>query len=214
MQYLALLLCYLLGAIPFGVIVGRVMRGIDIRDYGSGNIGASNVLRTLGPVPAFTVFFFDTIKGLAAVALCIYLPLSCSQTCRDLFVVAGGILSILGHSFSCFLRFQGGRAVATSLGVMIGLTPVIAAIAFGIWVLLVALTRYISLGSIVAAASVPVMAFVWESQQVPLPYQVVAALAAALIVVKHIPNIKRLLSGTETKIGQKARVESEIKTDE
>lgn len=202
MHYLALVACYVLGAIPFGVIVGKTMRGIDIRDYGSGNIGASNVLRTLGVGPALAVFFFDTAKGLAAVVLCRWLGMN------EYWIVVGGILGILGHSFSVFLKFRGGRAAATSLGVMVGLAPAIAGVAFVIWAVLVGVTRYISLGSIVAALSVPVMVFLWKAQQVPLPYQVVATVAALLIVVKHRPNIKRLLSGTETRIGQRVKLES------
>ena len=199
--YPALVVCYLLGAIPFGVIVGKVTRGIDIRDFGSGNIGFSNVLRTLGFGPGLAVFILDTGKGFVAVELCRWLGMN------DYLIVTGGILSILGHSFSVFLRFQGGRAVATSLGVMAGLTPIIAGIAFVLWVSLVGLTRYISIASIVAAVSVPTMMFLWKAQKVPLPYQLIAVIAATLIVVKHRPNIKRLLDGTETRIGQKVDVD-------
>lgn len=202
MEYLALVGCYLLGAIPFGLIVGKVTRGIDIRDYGSGNIGASNVLRTLGPGPAFAVFFLDTVKGLGAVALCRGLGLS------DYGVVAGGLLSILGHSFSVFLGLKGGKGVATSLGMVIGLNPVIAGIGFAVWLAVVGATRYISLGSVAAALCVPAMMILWKSMDVPPPYQITAFAAGLLIVVKHISNMKRLLSGTETRIGQKVRVET------
>lgn len=183
------------------------MRGVDIRDFGSGNIGFSNVLRTLGLGPGLVVFVGDTGKGLLAVAICRWLGMN------DYLIVAGGAFSILGHSFSVFLKFQGGRAVATSLGVMIGLTPVIAGIAFAIWLAVVGVTRYISLASIVAAVSVPSMMFLWKAQQVPLPYKIVAAMAAALIVAKHTPNIKRLLSGTETRIGQKVKLERKEEED-
>jgi glycerol-3-phosphate acyltransferase PlsY len=203
MEFLALVVCYLLGAIPFGVIVGKVTRGIDIRDFGSGNIGFSNVLRTLGFGPGLAVFFLDTGKGLAAIELCRWLGMN------EYLVVTGGILSILGHSFSIFLRFQGGRAVATSLGVMAGLTPIIAGIAFITWVALVGLTRYISIASIIAAVSVPTMMFFWKDPKVPLPYQEIAVIAATLIVVKHRSNMKRLLNGTETKIGQKVDIDQQ-----
>ena len=203
MQYLALVACYLLGAIPFGVIVGKKMRGIDIRDFGSGNIGFSNVLRTLGFWPGLIVMIGDTGKGLLAVMLCRWLGMN------DYMIVAGGMFSLLGHSFSVFLHFQGGRAVATSLGVMIGLAPAIAGIAFLLWVTLVAVTRYISISSLVAAVSVPSMMFLWKAQHVPAPYKAVAVMAATLIVVKHRSNIKRLLSGTETKVGQRVRIDSE-----
>src|SRR5664279_3080075 len=144
MQYLALVACYLMGAIPFGLIIGKVTRGVDIRDFGSGNIGFTNVLRTLGPGPGAAVFFFDTFKGFAAVLLCQRLGLN------DYLIVTGGILSIIGHSFSIFLKFQGGKGVATSLGMIIGLNPIIAVIAFALWLLIVAVTRIVSIASIIA----------------------------------------------------------------
>lgn len=200
MDYLALVGCYLLGAIPFGVIVGKITRGVDIRDFGSGNIGATNVLRTLGLGPALAVFFFDTIKGTAAVALCNTLKM------EPLLVVVGGVLSIVGHSFSVFLKFKGGKGVATSLGMIIGLNPIIAGIAFVLWVTLSAVTRIISIASIVAAISVPAMMFFMEKH---VEYQVIAVIAALLIVVKHKSNIQRLFAGTEPKLGQRVKVDSD-----
>ena len=203
MDYLALVVCYLLGAIPFGVVVGKVTRGIDIRDFGSGNIGFSNVLRTLGLGPGLAVFFFDTAKGLAAVALCQRLGMS------EYLIVTGGILSIVGHSFSVFLKFQGGKGVATSLGMITGLNPIIAGIAFGLWLLLVAATRIISVASIVAAVSVPVMMFVWRTPPVHPAYRAIAVVATVLIIVKHRSNIKRLIAGTEARIGQRVEIDDE-----
>lgn len=196
---LVLVLCYLLGAIPFGVIMGR-LRGIDIQKVGSGNIGATNVLRALGVVPAIIVFAFDALKGCAAVLICGSLHMG---HMGQYIVVAGALLAIIGHTYSVFLKFTGGKAVSTSLGVIIGLNWLIALIAFAIWCVLVAITRYVSLGSMIAAVSVPVMMIAWKAQHVPLAYQVLAVLAALAIVIKHKPNIKRLLSGTESKIGQK-----------
>ena len=197
---LALVACYAMGAIPFGVIIGKLTRGIDIRDFGSGNIGASNVLRILGTGPAVMVFFFDTAKGLAAVVLMNALRLG------PYWVVAGAMLSVLGHTFSVFLNFKGGKGVATSLGVIVGLNPVIAAIAFGLWVFLVAVTRYISIASIVATISVPLEMIFWKSMNVPVPYQVLASVAALAILLKHTSNVKRLLNGTEARVGQKVLV--------
>lgn len=203
LDILLLIGCYILGGIPFGVIVGKVARGIDIRDYGSGNIGASNVLRTLGTGPALVVFFFDTVKGLAAVLVC------------DRFgggpwwVVGGALACILGHNFSVFLKFKGGKGVATGLGVMIGLNWLIALIGFGIWLLVVGITRYISVASVIAAASMPVQMVLWKDMNVPLAYQVLAAAAAVLVVVKHISNFKRLIRGAEPRIGQKLQIENE-----
>jgi glycerol-3-phosphate acyltransferase PlsY len=191
---------YVLGAVPFGLIVGKVTKGIDIRQFGSGNIGASNVLRTLGRGPAMLVFVLDTVKGLAAVLICRALGLG------DWWIVGGGLLSVLGHTFSIFLSFKGGKGVATSLGVIIGLSPVIAAIGFGIWVVLVALTRYISIASIVAAVSVPVQMALWKSMNVPVAYLTLACVAAAAILLRHISNIKRLVNGAEPRFGQNAGV--------
>ncbi len=205
MQYLALVACYILGAIPFGLIIGKVTRGIDIRDFGSGNIGATNVLRTLGLGPALFVFFFDTVKGLAAVLLCRMLHMD------PWLIVTGGVLSIIGHSFSVFLKFQGGKGVATSLGMIIGLHPTIAGIAFVAWLLIGAISRYISLASIIAAISVPVMMFLWNPPVHPA-YRIIAVIAATLIVVKHRSNITRLMNGTESRLGQRVKVD-EVQED-
>lgn len=200
-HWLALAACYLVGAIPFGLIIGLTTRGIDIRKYGSGNIGASNVLRTLGTGPALLVFFFDTVKGFAAVLLCIALGLG------EWWVVAGGLLSVVGHTFSVFLNFRGGKGVATSLGVIFGLSPVIAAIALVFWAALVGVTRYISVASIIATISVPLQMVFWRSMEVPVAYQLLAGVAALAIVLKHISNVKRLMAGTEPRIGQKVSIE-------
>lgn len=194
---LALLACYAFGAIPFGLIIGKLTRGIDIRSFGSGNIGASNVLRTLGPGPAFLVFALDTAKGWGAVALCGKLGLS------EHWVVTGALLSVLGHTFSVFLNFRGGKGVATSLGVIFGLNPVIASIALGAWAVILGITRYISVASIIASVSVPVQMVFWRAMDVPVSYQALAGVAALAIVLKHIPNVKRLIAGTEPRIGQK-----------
>jgi acyl phosphate:glycerol-3-phosphate acyltransferase len=200
LDYPALVGCYLLGAIPFGLMVGKITRGVDIRDFGSGNIGATNVLRTLGLGPALAVGILDTVKGTAAVVLCQQLKM------EPWMVVTGGVLSIVGHSFSVFLKFRGGKGVATSLGMIIGLNPMIAGIAFGLWLAIVAVTRIISVASIIAAISVPVMMFVWEKH---VEYQAIAVIAALLIVVKHRSNMKRLFAGTEARVGQRVKVDSE-----
>ena len=199
----ALVASYLMGAIPFGVIMGKLTRGIDIRDFGSGNIGFTNAYRTLGKGPASLVLALDIGKGFFAVFLCRSLGLN------DYCIVAGALTGVLGHSFSVFLRFKGGKAVATSLGVIIGLCPVIAAITFGTWVVLVALFRYVCVASIVAAISVPAEMILWRSLKVPPAYQALACVAATGIVLKHIPNMKRLMNGTEPKFGQKVDIGEE-----
>jgi len=203
MGWLALFGCYVFGAIPFGLMVGKITRGIDIRDFGSGNIGASNVLRTLGPGPALLVFVLDTVKGWGAVVLCKELGLG------EYWVIAGALLSVLGHTFSVFLRFKGGKGVATSLGVIIGLNPVIAAIALGIWFMVLGISRYISVASILAAISVPVQMVFWRKMNVPVAYQILAGIAALAILAKHIPNMKRLAQGVEPRIGESVDLSKE-----
>lgn len=205
-----LVVCYVLGGIPFGVIIGKLLKGIDIRDFGSGNIGASNVLRTLGTGPALVVFFFDTIKGYVAVVLCEWFFINVAKVggLWPYWVVAGSLICILGHTFSIFLKFQGGKGVATSLGVIIGLNWLVAAIALGIWLVLVGVTRYISVASILASISVPLQMVFWKSLNVPSAYQMLAGLAALVIVLKHTTNIKRLLAGKEPRVGQQVKVDN------
>jgi len=203
-----LLLCaYLVGSLPFGVIVGRAWRGVDVRQYGSGNIGASNVLRVLGPGPAAMVFVGDGLKGFVPVAVAHALLISrwkMQQQQVDLWLLAFALAPIVGHSFSVFLRFSGGRAVTTTCGALFAMAWPAAAIGLGIWAILVATTRYISVASMVAAASVPIYMAVagkrWE-------WLVFWSAVAALVILRHLPNMKRLLAGTETKIGEKVEVE-------
>lgn len=203
---LLLLGSYLVGSIPFGVIVGRRWRGVDVRKYGSGNIGFSNVLRVLGWRPAALVLAADALKGLVPVLVGRSLLTKWMVPEIDLWLLAVAIAPILGHSFSIFIGFRGGRAVTTTTGVLLGLAPLGAAIAVATWFALVGLTRYISVGSMTAAASVPLyMALAgkrWE-------WVVFWCAVAALVILRHRPNVGRLLSGTEVKIGQKVRLEEE-----
>jgi glycerol-3-phosphate acyltransferase PlsY len=197
-----LLLCsYLLGSIPFGMIVGRA-RGVDIRKHGSGNIGATNVLRLLGPGPAALVFAGDVTKGLVPVLVGRALLRTWAVTQADLWVLAVALAPILGHTFSVFLRFRGGRAVATTLGALLGMSWPAGVIGLCIWIVVVGLTRYISLASIIASPFVPVYLALSGNR---LAWCVFWAAIAALIIARHIPNIGRLLEGTEPRIGERAR---------
>lgn len=191
MTLLALLLSYLLGSIPNGLWLCRALWHVDLRQHGSHNIGATNTWRTLGKGPGFLVFFLDMLKGLLAVWLCEML------VGTPLVMILCGVLAIVGHSLSLFLRFHGGKGVATGLGVILMLMPKVTVIVFLVWLLLVLATRYVSLGSIVAAALVPVLALVFGY---PALYVVFGVLAAALIIVRHRSNITRLLNGTENRI--------------
>ena len=187
----ALLLSYLLGSIPNGLWLGRVLWGVDLREYGSHNIGATNAWRTLGKGPGFLVFLLDAAKG----ALVVWLGAALIGTAVG--EILCGILAIVGHSCSLFLHFKGGKGVATGLGVILMLMPGPTAVVFCVWLAIVAATRYVSLGSIVAAALVPVLAAVFGYSA---PYVIFGVLAAALVIVRHHANIGRLLNGTESKI--------------
>ncbi|WP_405378494.1 glycerol-3-phosphate 1-O-acyltransferase PlsY [Phascolarctobacterium sp.] len=192
LQYLiAFVLGFVCGSIPSGLWLVQAFHGIDIRDYGSKNIGATNVFRTAGPKTAVLVLLCDALKGIVPIAIANYFF-------QDPVVnVLAGLGAMLGHNYSLFLGFKGGKGVATGLGVLIYLMPTVAGIAFGIWLVLVLLTRYVSLGSIVAAACTPVLAWYLGYHYAYVALGTVAGLA---IVIRHKDNIGRLLSGTESKI--------------
>lgn len=204
MSLTALLFClvsYLAGSLPFGLWVGLVWKRVDIRTLGSKNIGATNVLRVLGPGPGVTVFLLDTVKGGVGVALA--RMLQPSLPVWALILIA--FLGIAGHSFSVFLRFKGGKGVATSLGALLALSPPVAGIGLAVWILFVAATRYVSLASILAAFSLPFAAYFTVTDGRGW----IVALGAALfllVTVKHRANIHRLLTGTESRIGQRVPV--------
>ena len=199
---LFLLLAYLFGALPIGLLVGRMVKNIDVRDYGSGNIGASNVWRTMGPVWGVAVFLFDFCKGYLPVTA-VMLPLHgrhpdiLSPALSPWLPVATGLAAILGHNFSPFLRFKGGKGVATSLGVVFGLAWGAALVGFAVWGLCLLVTRYISVSSVIAAlvTSVILIAFFRD-----LPHTLFAVLVALFVALKHRPNLARLRAGTEPKV--------------
>ena len=186
MTLLSCIIAYLLGSIPNGLILCRAIWRIDIREYGSRNIGATNVYRTLGKGPGALVFLLDFLKGFLGV----YIAMLLVDT--PLAMVLCGIAAILGHSASIFLGFKGGKGVATGLGVIAMLMPALTGIVF-----LVFVTRYVSLGSIVGAALVPVLALFFSY---PTEYTLFGVFAAVLVIVRHHANITRLMNGTESKI--------------
>lgn len=184
-----LVLSYLLGAIPFGYLVAK-RAGVDIFKTGSGNIGATNVMRTLGKRAGLSVFALDVFKGLIPPIVAYRLGLG-----QDAAFFAG-IAAVLGHIFSPFLRFKGGKGIATSLGALLGSVPVTALTAFAIFVITVVVWRYISLGSVVAAFLVPVLSYGYgDSLVVTLGLIPIAA----LLIWKHRANMERLRAGTESK---------------
>ena len=194
---------YLVGSLPFGVIIGRAWKGVDIRQYGSGNIGFSNALRVLGWKPAAVVFIGDALKGIVPVVLGQALLRTWNVPRADLWLLLVGLAPILGHSFSVFLRFRGGRAVTTTLGVLIGLCWQAALVALVSWLVVVAITRYISLGSIVAALSVPTYMFLSGKSR---DWLILWCVVSLLVILRHLPNMKRLVKGTEVKIGEKVEM--------
>lgn len=195
-ELLPFLLAYLFGSIPAGVLVARTY-GVEIRKVGSGNIGATNVLRALGPGPALVVAFFDVFKGGIAVLVARAVGLEGPSL--------GGValMAVLGHNYSVFLGFKGGKGVATSFGTLLFLDPVLALWTFPIGVATMLLTRYVSAGSMVGGVAAFVLALALRR---PLWEMGTVFLMALLIFWTHRDNLKRLQAGTERRLGEKAEV--------
>jgi glycerol-3-phosphate acyltransferase PlsY len=190
---LVISLGYILGSIPFALLVSQ-RRGVDLRRVGSGNVGAANVLRTSGVSAAVVAMCLDALKGSVAVLLAQRLAAGQAAT------VAAGCASVLGHIHPVWLGFRGGKGVATAAGVFGVLAPVALAVAGGVFVVAVWITRYISVGSLAAAVT---LAFVTVLSDVPAAVAVGAAVTAAVIAHQHRGNLSRLFAGTERRIGQR-----------
>jgi glycerol-3-phosphate acyltransferase PlsY len=186
-----IVLGYLIGALPSGLILVRVLRGEDIRQLGSGNIGTVNVLRVAGPAVAAAVLLVDVLKGLVPVLLALHADLA------PWAAVAAGLAAIVGHNWSPFLGFRGGKGIATSFGVLAGLSLPAAAVAAAVWLAVVAVTRFASLGSLLAVVSVPIM--LWQLRR-PAEYVAFGIIAALFAIYRHRANIQRLVTGTELRI--------------
>ena len=186
-----IVLGYFIGALPTGLILVRVLRGEDIRKYGSGNIGAANVLRVAGPAVAAAVLLVDVLKGLVPVLLALRAGVA------PWAVVAAGLATIAGHNWSVFLGFQGGKGIATSFGVLAGLSLQAALVAAAVWIIVVAITRFSSLGSLLAVVSVPIL--LWRLRTPP-EYVAFGIIASLLAIYRHRANIQRLVAGTELRI--------------
>jgi glycerol-3-phosphate acyltransferase PlsY len=198
------LVAYLLGSIPFGYILVRVFRRQDIRLVGSGNIGATNVIRSGAKGLGGVTFVLDVLKGCAAVWLGAWFAsiLAPGMAFRNAEAL-GALFAVLGHMFPVWLRFRGGKGVATGFGVFLVAAPWAALSAIGVFFVILAITRYVALGSIVGAASFPIFAWFLVSGSRPAFFLAVQFVVAALIIVKHHSNIRRLLEGKEYKIGAK-----------
>lgn len=194
MEIAVLILAYLLGSLPFGYILSHIIRKTDIRKHGSGNIGATNVLRVMGWKAALPVFVLDFAKGIAAVAIA---RLVSEQPA---IYLTAGFLAMVGHSFPVFLKFKGGKAVATAAGVLAALSGWVTVSLLALFIIMVAATRYVSAGSIIASMTLPVLFWLFGFD----PAYIIFGLAAALLITaRHHQNISRLLNGTESKIGSK-----------
>ncbi len=189
---------YFVGAIPTSYLAGRIFRGIDLREHGSRNLGATNVYRTLGPRYAIPVGLVDIAKG--AVPVLVFGP---RVSDSELFALACGIAAILGHVFSVFVRFRGGKGVATAAGVMLGLAPLALGVAALTWLAVLKLTGYVSLASVGAAALFPLAVYLLERPARPEILWLDALVAAAIIWL-HRANLRRLLNGTESRFGRRA----------
>lgn len=195
MIFLALALSFLCGSIPFGVLIGK-SRGVDVRAVGSGNTGATNSWRAMGPQMGMVVFALDVAKGVVGPLLGNWLAPG-----NEIGIAACGIAAVLGHIFSPFLGFKGGKGIATSLGALLGLMPIVGVLIFVVWGIGLGLTRMISAASIAGCIALPILSLVFYPQH--WAYFVVALLMSVFAFVKHIPNIKRIKAGTEPRVGAK-----------
>lgn len=208
---LTVVLGYLLGSIPNGFLVAQA-RGVDIRTIGSGNIGATNVFRALGTPAGVAVLLADALKGWVAVAL--VANLLCHGTypdagaqAREWFRIVAGLAAILGHNYTCWLHFKGGKGIATSAGVLAALVPWPLLIILGIWIIVFALTRYVSLASISASFALPFATWLTNGSSTLV---IITAAMAALAIYKHKSNIQRLIQGTENRIGARKTTVPEV----
>ncbi|WP_089094001.1 glycerol-3-phosphate 1-O-acyltransferase PlsY [Nodularia sp. NIES-3585] len=211
----ALVVAYLLGSFPTGYIAGKLLKGIDIREVGSGSTGATNVLRTLGKGPGAFVLVIDCLKGVLAIAL-IYWLFSFALTqnlipstvdipiWQPWIITLVGLLAILGHSKSIFLGFSGGKSVATSLGILLAMNWQVGLATAAVFAVFIAISRIVSLSSISGAIAVPILMFVLQQ---PLPYILFGLAGGLYVILRHRTNIERILAGMEPKIGQKLATE-------
>ena len=212
-----LVAAYLLGSIPTGYILVKLLKGIDIREVGSGSTGATNVLRTLGKVPGAFVLLVDSLKGVLSIFLAYWLfefassnsliPATVNpELWQPVIVTLAALVVVLGHSKSIFLGFSGGKSVATGLGVLLAMSWQVGLSTFGVFLAVVAISRIVSLSSISGAIAVSVLMILFHQ---PLPYILFGVAGGLYVIVRHKSNIERLLAGTEPKLGQKASVETE-----
>lgn len=196
--FLGIVAAYLIGSIPTGYIFGRALKGVDIREFGSGNLGATNVFRVMGRLPGILVLVIDMLKGFVCATYIASFFLYISPAARpELYRVLAGLAAIAGHNWTVFLKFRGGKGVATSAGVVIGLVPKIFWLGFLVWTIVFSVTGYISVASIIASIAVPLFTLVFSE---PTETVIFMSILCLVIVYKHRSNIKRLQDGEEKRI--------------
>ena len=200
LNFLIVIICsYVIGSIPSGLVLGKEIWHVDLREHGSKNIGATNAWRTLGKFPGFVIFLADLIKGLLGVYLGMTLVGS------SMAMILGGILAIVGHSASIFLKLKGGKGVATSLGVFLFLMPKVVGVLVLVFILVVGISKYISLGSVICAGLLPILAYFMpvRDDATRLPLVVISLIVGIFVIYKHKANIQRLMEGKENKFNLK-----------
>lgn len=199
---IALVVAYLFGSIPSAVWIGKRFWGIDVREHGSHNAGSTNVLRVLGRKAALPVFLLDILKGFLAVSVMGLLPLVAEVDENSLMTlkIVAVFVAVLGHIFPIFAGFKGGKGVATLVGSIAALSPIVVLLCFTLWFITLAISHYVSLSSMVAGVLFPVIVLLLPSTREETPLIVFSAVTAVLLIITHRKNIGRLLSGTESKI--------------
>ena len=197
LNLLILFLGYLFGSFPSGYLAGKIAKGIDIRSLGSGSTGATNVLRHIGKRAAITVFLLDVFKGVISILLAKYFLLN------DSWQVAIGLSTLIGHIWPVWLNWRGGKAVATGLGIFLGLSWQVGISTLGVFIIMIAFFRIVSLASVSAALSLPLIMFLsFKTSSISLPFLLISLLAMTLVIWRHRENIIRLMKGKEPRIGQ------------
>ena len=197
LNLLFLFLGYLFGSFPSGYLAGKIAKGIDIRSLGSGSTGATNVLRHIGKRAAITVFLLDVFKGVISILLAKYFLLN------DSWQVAVGLSTLIGHIWPVWLNWRGGKAVATGLGIFLGLSWQVGLATLGIFILMITLFRIVSLASVSAALALPLIMFLsFNTSNISFPFLIISLLAMTLVIWRHRENILRLMKGKEPRIGQ------------
>ena len=211
------LLAYLLGSFPTGYLAGKLLKGIDIREVGSGSTGATNVLRTLGKVPGAFVLLIDALKGVLAINLGYALfniaysqnlipPTVNPQIWQPYLVTLAGLAALLGHSKSIFLGFTGGKSVASGVGILLAINWQVGLSTLGVFAVVIAISRIVSLSSISGAVAVSIFMVIFHQ---PLAYILLGITGGLYVIIRHRTNIERLIAGTEPKIGQKVETQTE-----